>query len=135
MFTMINEPFTLAGRTTDFSKEVISFCKNEKPTYINRPLIDQLIRSATSVGANYAEANNAASKSDFKNKIFIAKKEAAETKYWLSLLEDTVSDKQGCLKLLEDCHHLLMTFQKIINTLNHGKPLIVNNKRTVNSKP
>ena len=131
---MVNEPFTLAERTTSFSRKVIAFCGAQKPTFITRPLMDQLIRSATSIGANYAEANNAASRSDFKNKIFIAKKEAAETKYWLSLLEDSVSDKAMCSKLIEDCHHLLMTFQKIISTLNHGKQPIVNGKHIVNSE-
>lgn len=85
---------------------------------ITRPLIDQLIRSATSVGANYAEANNAASKTDFKNKIFIAKKEAAEAKYWLILIRDVTIDKATCDKLTQECHYLLMTFQKIISTLN-----------------
>lgn len=83
--------------------------------------MEQLIRSATSVGANYAEANNAASKTDFKNKIFIAKKEAAETKYWLILLADTAMNKQKCLELREECQHILMTLQKIINTMNEGK--------------
>lgn len=83
--------------------------------------MDQLIRSATSIGANYAEANNAASKIDFKNKIFIAKKEAAEAEYWLKLLTDQVSDKQSCHHLLQECHYLLMTLQKIVNTLNKGK--------------
>jgi four helix bundle protein len=118
---MIREPFTLSDRTVKFSKDVLSFCKNEKPTLVTRPLIDQLIRSATSIGANYAEANNAASKTDFKNKIFIAKKESAETKYWLTLLSDQVDNKQECAELLAESHYILMTFQKIINTLNNGK--------------
>ena len=121
-FTMIRDPFTLEERTVDFSRGVLAYCKNEKLTIITRPLIDQLIRSATSIGANYAEANNAASKTDFKNKIFIAKKEAAETKYWLDLLVNQSTDKQLCLELLKECHYLLMTFQKIVNTLNNKKP-------------
>ncbi|HET9721987.1 MAG TPA: four helix bundle protein [Candidatus Saccharimonadales bacterium] len=118
---MIRDPFTLGSRTLDFSQDILDFCKNERQTYVTKPLIDQLIRSATSIGANYAEANNAASKSDFKNKIYIAKKEAAETEYWLKLLCKLVEDEQLCLKLLEECHYLLMTFQKIINTLSRGK--------------
>jgi len=118
---VINEPFTLDSRTTAFSKKVLAFCKNEQVSIITRPLIDQLIRSATSIGANYAEANNAASKTDFRNKIFIAKKETAETKYWLNLLIDLVTDKDACSDLLEESHRLLMTFQKIINTINNSK--------------
>ena len=120
-FTMIREPFTLASRTTSFSKNVMIFCKNEKATYLTRPLFEQLIRSATSIGANYSEANNASSKLDFKNKIFLAKKETAETEYWLTILKDSATDKESCLSLLTECHYLLMTFQKIINTINYGK--------------
>jgi len=119
------ERLKLNVRTVNFSKDIIAFCKSEPITLVSRPLFDQLIRSATSIGANYAEANNAASRLDFRNKIFIAKKETAETKYWLNLLTEIVSDKDTCLKLAQECHYLLMTFQKIINTLNQGKTVKV----------
>ena len=59
---------------------------NEKKEYT---LSKQLLRSGTSIGANIAEANGAISKADFSNKISIAYKECLETKYWLSLLNDT----------------------------------------------
>jgi four helix bundle protein len=88
--------------------------------------LNQLIRSATAIGANYAEANNAASKADFKNKIYIAKKEAAETMYWLTLLSEHTSNLEECKYLVQECHFLLMTFQKIISTLNNGKQKTVN---------
>lgn len=116
---MSESPYILREMTVVFSKDVLAFCKAERPTIITRPLIDQLIRSATSIGANYAEADNAASKMDFRNKIFIAKKEAAETKYWLGLLLDITSSPDLCKKLLTDCHHLLMTLQKVVNTLSN----------------
>ncbi|MBI5906515.1 four helix bundle protein [Candidatus Saccharibacteria bacterium] len=118
---MSPEPLKLDVRTVNFSREVITFCKAEKVTLVSRPLINQLVRSATSIGANYAEANNAASRVDFRSKIFIAKKETAETEYWLTLLSDVTNDKDTCNKLTQECHYLLMTFQKIINTLNKGK--------------
>lgn len=105
-------------RTVSFSRDVIAFCNAEQLTITKKPLIDQLIRSATSIGANYTEANNAASPADFKNKIFIAKKEAAETKYWLTLMGDIAADKSACVKLAQECQHLLMTLQKIISTMN-----------------
>ena len=117
---------TLESRTVNFSKDVLAFCNAEPKTIVTRPLIDQLIRSATSIGANYAEANNAASKTDFRNKIFIAKKEASEAKYWLTLLLEYTVDKDTCNGLLQECHYLLMTFQKIVSTLNNGKRLTVN---------
>lgn len=117
---MSESPYILREMTVIFSKDVIAFCKAERPTIITRPLIDQLLRSATSIGANYAEADNAASRIDFRNKIFIAKKEAAETKYWLGLLLNVTSSPDLCKKLLTDCHRLLMTLQKVINTLRNS---------------
>lgn len=120
---MVERPYILRESTIAFSKNVVEFCKNEKLTVINRPIIDQLLRSATSIGANYAEADNAGSRTDFRNKIFIAKKEAAETKYWLNLMLDLSADPETCKKLLTDCHHILMTLQKIVNTLsNRSQP-------------
>ncbi len=52
---------------------------------LNSNIISQLLRSATSVGANYHEANAASSKNDFRNKIYICRKEIQETEYWLDL--------------------------------------------------
>ena len=121
---MNREPLNLDERTVNFSKSVLAFCKAEILTPVNRPLIEQLIRSATSIGANYAEANNAASKTDFRNKIFIAKKEAAEAKYWLMLIEDLATDKEGCSDLIQECHFILMTLQKSISTMANGKRLM-----------
>lgn len=130
---MSDSPYILRESTVTFSKNVISFCKAEPSTIITRPLIDQLIRSATSIGANYAEADNAASKTDFRNKIFIAKKEAAETKYWLNLLCDVATDIETCKKLSTECHYLLMTLQKVINTLSNRTRVTDNALQTGNS--
>jgi len=73
--------YDLEERTTKFGEEIIIFCKSLSVDTINRPLINQLIRSGTSVGANYMEANGGSSKKDFKNKIFICRKEIQETKH------------------------------------------------------
>lgn len=78
--------FNLQERTILFSKSILTFCGKIPHTSVNRPVIDQLIRSATSIGANYHEATEGSSKKDFTNKIFIAKKEAKETQYWIQLL-------------------------------------------------
>ena len=89
-----------------------------KENTITRPLISQLIRSATSVGANYCEANNASSKKDFRNKIFICKKEAQETKYWLELLKTAWPERKDEINdLFQECHEFVLIFQKIITTL------------------
>ena len=78
--------YDLEERTAVFGENVIKFCKNLEQNTITKPLINQLIRSATSIGANYMEANCASSKKDFRNKIFICKKESQETKHWLRML-------------------------------------------------
>lgn len=82
--------FDLEERTALFSQKVIDYVKKIPSNSITIPLINQLVRSATSVGANYCEADEASSKKDFINKLCIAKKEAKETKYWLRLMAHTV---------------------------------------------
>ncbi len=77
--------YDLSERTIKFSKQTIKLLKNTPQTSLNNNIISQLIRSATSVGANYAEANGASSKKDFRNKIHICKKEIQEIKYWIEL--------------------------------------------------
>ena len=73
--------YDLKCRTENFGKSIIELVKTLPENYITIPLIDQLVRSATSVGANYCEADNAHSKKDFKHKISICKKESRETKH------------------------------------------------------
>ncbi|MGA3282974.1 MAG: four helix bundle protein [Verrucomicrobiota bacterium] len=74
--------FDLEERTAAFGESVIRFAKTIPKNPITLPLIDQVIRSGTSVAANYCEADDAVSKNDFKNKIGICRKEARETKLW-----------------------------------------------------
>lgn len=94
------DKYNLELRTIKFSEEIITFAKKLKRDIINIPLISQLIRSATSIGANYCEANGASSKKDFKNKIYTCKKEAKETKYWLQLIAKTnLEHKEKCREL------------------------------------
>lgn len=82
-----------------------------------RSIIDQLVRSTTSIGANYAEANNASSKTDFRNKIYIAKKECAETEYWLDILLQFDGKNDSLITMRKEAHELTMIFQKIVNSL------------------
>lgn len=110
----------LEERTAKFGENVIGLCKSVKANLICSPIITQLIRSATSIGANYTEANNASSRKDFTNKIFISKKEAQETKYWLRMLSKAIDDKEVSedLRILwKECQELTMIFQKITNSL------------------
>ena len=76
--------------------------------------MSQLIRSATSIGANYMEANEAASKKDFKNKISICKKESNETKHWLRMIaKANPGKKERCKVFWKEAHELTLIFAKI----------------------
>ena len=84
------------NKSFQFAVRIVKLCKylrEEKKEYI---LTKQLLRSGTSIGANIVEAQQAQSKSDFVHKLSIALKEAAETTYWLKLLNATeyLSDKE-----------------------------------------
>ena len=114
--------YDLEYRTKNFSKSVIVCLSKLLLDYRNKNIISQLLRSATSVGANYCEANNASSKKDFKNKIFICRKEIQETKYWLELLALTnFSAKEDLKKIWQEAHELSLIFNKIAFSLKFKK--------------
>lgn len=117
-----NSKYDLEERTAKFSEDIIGFLKGIKKEVINDSIIRQLIRSATSIGANYCEANNASSKNDFRNKIYICKKEANETKYWIRMITNTNPElKEDARKLWKETQELNLIFQKIVNSLNRAK--------------
>jgi four helix bundle protein len=118
---MDNKEQQFEKRLQNFSLEVIGLCKKIKEDTISRPIISQIIRSATSIGANYSEANNASSRSDFRNKIFICKKETQETKYWLKLTDSVSDDSVKIDELWRECHEFSLIFQKIISTMAANK--------------
>ncbi len=110
--------YDLEERTAKFGESVIVFCKCLKEDTINKPLINQLVRAATSIGANYMEANAASSRRDFTNKIFICKKESQETKHWFRMLSQTNPEKTEELrKMWQEAQELTLIFQKITNSL------------------
>ncbi|HXF44136.1 MAG TPA: four helix bundle protein [Candidatus Paceibacterota bacterium] len=114
--------YNLEERTAKFGEDVIKFCKTMKQDAITKPIISQLIRSGTSVGANYMEANSASSKKDFRNKIFICKKEAQETKHWLRMTNEGLSDrKEEIGKLWKETQELTLIFGRIVSTLDGKK--------------
>ena len=114
-----SSPYDLEERTAKFGESVIEFCRSAPSDAIIKPLISQLIRSATSIGANYMEANGASSKSDFRNKIYICKKEAQETKHWLRMMVKALPDKRDTiLGLWKERQELTLIFQKITSSLN-----------------
>ena len=115
--------YNLQNRTQEFGKNIIRLCKSVKFNSITSKIIDQLVRSGTSVGANYMEAVNGSSKKDFKNKIFICKKEAQETRYWLSMLKECEDNLKQIDNLIQECYELNLIFQKSINTIEENLKL------------
>lgn len=113
--------YDLEDRTKLFSKKVINLLMRIKKNSLNESMILQLIRSATSVGANYCEANGATSRKDFKNKIYICRKEIQETKYWIELIAEINKEEIEELRLLwKEAHELTLIFNKISTSLKIG---------------
>lgn len=110
-----DKKYDLAERTSKFGEDVIIFAKNIKETNINRPIINQLIRAATSVGANYMEADCAESKKDFNHKIGICKKESKETTHWLRMMAIAEPEEaEKCRKLWKEAHEFTLIFSAIV---------------------
>lgn len=107
----------LEDRAVAFSVTIIKTCGKYTKDPTLSAATNQIIRSATSIGANYAEANNASSKADFRSKIYIAKKEAAETRYWLRILREITNENFD--QLQQEAMELHLILQKIISTMKH----------------
>jgi four helix bundle protein len=106
--------YDLEDRTFTFAKDIITISKRIPTNIITYPLISQVVRSGTSIGANYREANETDTKKDFRNRIRIAKKEAKETVYWLQLLAETIPE----LKIYFDrLSNEAMQFVKILASI------------------
>lgn len=106
--------YDLEERTAKFGEEIICFLKELPKDEINRKLISQCVRSGTSVGANYMEANQASSKKDFRNKIRICQKEANETKHWLRMIaKANPKEKEKSRTFWQEAHELVLIFARI----------------------
>lgn len=114
----MNNKYNLEERLAVFGEKIINLCKNNYKNDFAKPIVNQLLRSGTSIGANYCEANGASSKLDFKNKIHICKKEAIETKYWLRMLGNAIPNQAGACRILwKETQEYTLIFSKIIGTM------------------
>jgi four helix bundle protein len=114
--------FDLEERTAKFAENVIAFAKTIPHSPITLPLIGQLVRSATSVGANYCEADDSQSTKDFKHKISLCRKEARETKYWLRMMAAAVeSRKEAARPLWCEARELNLIFSSILRSCQKQK--------------
>ena len=106
--------FDLEERTATFGEAVVRFAKKIPHNPVTLPLISQFVRSGTSVGANYCEADDAGSKKDFKYKIGICRKEARETKLWLRMIATAAPElKAEARKLWQEAKEIHLIFAAI----------------------
>lgn len=97
----------LEDRLFGFSIEVIKLLRKIENTVEIKVIKNQLTKSATSVGANYEEAQAASSKQDFRNKIKISLKEIRETNYWLRIIKELkIGDRVEVEKLEKESEEL-----------------------------
>ena len=107
--------YDLEDRTATFGEAAIDFAATLPRNPISSPLISQFVRSATSVGANYCEADDAESRRDFRHKIAICRKEARETKHWLRMIARAVPDsKDRARGLWQEVKELHLILSKIL---------------------
>ena len=111
----------LRTRAREFAVDVISACDKVNTKNGRGVLVNQVTRSATSIGANIHEANYAQSKADFVSKLQIALKECFETEYWLDLMQSVEClSSEDSKKLLNDCGIIRKMLVKSINTAKSG---------------
>ncbi len=112
-------------RTRQFAVRVIRFVGGFTSSAASRVIGNQLLKSGTSIGANYREANRAVSRRDFVHKITISEKEASETTYWLEICEETsLGNREICGDLLVEANELLAIFTSI------GRSVRANDRRS-----
>ncbi len=119
---MKDREYDLEEKLESFGEEIVDLAKKTPKNILTNPILDQLIRSGTSMGANYMEANGASSRQDFRNKIYICKKESKETMHWLRMLAracDLV--KNDCRGLWTQAQGYAKMFSKITSSLKNKK--------------
>ena len=117
-----DKTYDLEERTAVFGENIIDFVKTLPKNVINNELIGQIVRSGTSIGANYTEADGAESKKDFRHKIALCKKEAKETKHWLRMIARANQNKrEECKKLWSEAQELTLIFSSILSPKKEDK--------------
>ncbi len=106
--------FDLEERTAKFGEAVIGFAKAVAVGPVTECLIRQVVRAATSVGANYCEADDAGSGKEFRYRISICKRESRESKHWLRMIAAAVPEhKEEARKLWAEAKELNLIFSAI----------------------
>jgi four helix bundle protein len=114
--------YDLNERTARLGERVINFVKKLPRNEVNKPLINQIVRAGTSVGANYMEADCAESKKDFQYKISLCKKESKESTHWLRMIaRANPQHKQEARILWREAQEFTLIFSSIINSSKNNK--------------
>jgi four helix bundle protein len=109
----------LEKRTKAFALAVIRFIDNLPKNKAANLLGMQLLRSATSIRANYQEANRAEGRRDFGHKVALSEKEAVESLYWIELFDAaTLGNAEDRRMLFDECNQLVAIFTRIGRTTN-----------------
>jgi four helix bundle protein len=109
--------YDLEERTARFGETVVHFCLSLPVSAVSRPLISQLVRSSTSVGANYVEADEAGSRKEFRYRISICKRESRETKHWLRMLAPAIPNHvTKAREIWKEADELIRIFGKIFRS-------------------
>lgn len=111
----------MRDKAKEFAKNIVFLCRNMKAEHRETALINQLLRSGTSIGANIHEAQYAQSTKDFISKLEIAQKECYETEYWLELLYET-----GCIEKIN--------YKSIQNDCGAIRRMLIASLNTIKSK-
>ena len=116
-FTNDKKNYNLEERTAKLAESIIDTLRKVSVKPINARIIEQLVGSSGSIGANYCEANEAESKKDFIHKVGICKKETKETKHWLRLLARSNPELADEIRpLWKETQELLLIFSKIVKS-------------------
>ena len=86
--------YDLAERTAVFGEQCVSLARRVKLDAVTDPLVRQMVRATTSVGANYCEADEAGSKKEFRYRISLCARESRESKHWLRMLSKAVPEQE-----------------------------------------
>lgn len=106
----------LRARVKNWVLQVIAVAKKISKDEVGRVFINQLLRSATSVGANYEEASESESPKDLIHKLSVVKKEAKESRYWIDLVISIYPNLENeCNMVLQECQELIKIFSSIIS--------------------
>ena len=113
-----DKPWDIRERTFEFAVRVVTFCRRlEREHRVERSLISQLLRAATSVGANAEEAQAGQSRADFISKNAICLKEARERHYWLRLLLAVdIANDPDAEALRQEASELMKIFGAIVSS-------------------